>query len=389
MTIEELLTRGVQEIVPPQGLMEKLRKGDKITLYLGIDPTGAQLHLGHSIPLRKLRHFQEMGHRVIFLIGSFTAMIGDPTGRNEARPPLTRDQIEENFKGYKKQASKVLDFGKIETRYNHEWLEKLKFNDVLSLAHHFTVQQMLQRDMFQERVKKGQDLNLTEFMYPLMQGYDSVAMDVDLEVGGNDQLFNMLAGRKLLKEIKNKEKWVLTTPLIEGLDGRKMSKTYGNTVNITDAPTEMFGKLMSMSDALIIKYFLLCTDVPLKEIDEIDRALKGGQNPRDAKVRLAGEIVKFYHDEKAAAKAEEEFNRMFRDHGAPDDMPVFKLKGEKNIIDLLEACKLVASRAEAKRLVAQGGVKVNDQRVASADETIHLKKDMVIQAGKRKFAKIG
>ncbi|MFH1012704.1 MAG: tyrosine--tRNA ligase, partial [Candidatus Peregrinibacteria bacterium] len=372
-----------------EGLREKIKKSGKIKLYLGIDPTGSQLHLGHSIPLRKLQQFQEQGHHVIFLIGSFTAMIGDPTGRDEARVPLTREQVEANFKNYKKQASKVLDFKKVEIRYNHEWLEKLSFTDVLKLSSHFTIQQMLQRDMFRERMKRGEDLSPNEFMYPLMQGYDSVALDVDLEIGGNDQLFNMLAGRKLMKALKNKEKWVLTTPLIEGIDGRKMSKTYGNTVNIEDEPGDMFGKLMSLSDSLIIKYFLLCTDVPIKTIDEIDAALKDGENPKDAKVRLATEIVAMYHNAKAAEKAKAEFEKVFSKGGVPDDMPVFELKGRMNIIDLLEKCKLVESRGDAKRMIAQNAVKVDDKKITAVGEEVKLKTGMVIQVGKRKFARIG
>ena len=348
--------------------------------------------------------------------------------------------MEKNFQTYKEQASKILDLSKIEVRYNHEWLEKLKFQEIMGLASHFTVQQMLQRDMFKERMswkvicvncnerfnspiqfKSTEDLkgaklegntvkcphcgkmtpcnkeNLlpppspvtpNEFLYPLMQGYDSVHMEVDLEVGGNDQLFNMLAGRTLLKAYKNKEKFVLTTPLIEGTDGRKMSKSYNNTIDITDPPSDMFGKVMSMADEMIIKYFQLCTDVPLKEINEIEADMKSGGNPRDAKVRLAREIVTLYHSADAGRHAEDEFINVFKKGGLPDDIPEFNLSGDHNIIDLLEACNLIDSRADAKRLIKQGGVKVSDKKVDDTNAMIHLEKDMVIQVGKRRFAKI-
>ncbi|PIZ71535.1 tyrosine--tRNA ligase [Candidatus Peregrinibacteria bacterium CG_4_10_14_0_2_um_filter_43_11] len=388
MDIHELLTRGVQDIVPKKGLMEKLQKGDKLRLYMGIDPTGSRIHLGHSIPLRKLKAFAEAGHHVIFLIGSFTAMIGDPTGRDAMRAPLTKEQVEANFQTYKKQAGKILDFSKIEIAYNHEWLEKMTFAEIMKLASHFTVQQMLQRDMFKERMKREEDLSPNEFMYPLMQGYDSVMLDVDLEIGGNDQLFNMLAGRKLMKAYKDKEKWVMTTPLIEGLDGRKMSKTYNNTINITDEPGDMFGKVMSMADELIIKYFLLCTDVPLKEIDEVDTHIKQGGNPRDAKIRLAREIITMYHNSKSADQAKEEFVRMFTKGGVPDDMPEFSLNGDREIIDLLILCKLVETKSEGRRALEQGGVKINGEKVDGINTIVHLKKDMIVQVGKRRFAKI-
>ena len=260
---------------------------------------------------------------------------------------------------------------------------------MVELAQHFTVQQMIERDMYQKRIKEGKPIGLHEFFYPLMQGYDSVHMEVDLEIGGNDQLFNMLAGRTLLQDYKGKEKFVLTTPLIEGTDGRKMSKSYGNVINITDEPGDMYGKIMSMTDDLITKYFLLCTDLPVEEIDEVDKALKGGMNPRDAKMKLAREIVTLYHDQKAAMQAEQDFVNVFKKGGVPDDMPEFELNGDRNIIDLLELCKLITSKSEGRRAVEQGGVKVNDKKVESVDEVIHLEKDMVIQVGTRRFAKIG
>lgn len=388
MDSHELLVRGVQDIIPKKGLTEKIKKGDKLRVYLGIDPTSTRISLGNAVPLRKLRDFQNAGHEVIFLVGSFTALIGDTSDKDAMRKPMTLQEIEHNFKTYKKQASKIIDFSHAKIVYNGDWLSNLSFQNIVELAQHFTVQQMIERDMYQKRLEGGKPIGLHEFLYPLMQGYDSVHMEVDLEIGGNDQLFNMLAGRTLLNAYKNKEKFVMTTPLIEGLDGRKMSKSYGNTIDIMDEPADMFGKVMSMADDLIIKYFLLCTDVPLKEIDEIDKGLKAGDNPRDAKVRLASEIVTLYHNADSANSAEQEFVNVFKKGGVPDDMPEFKINGERNIIDLLELCKLIDSRGDAKRLIAQGGVKIDDKKVDDPNKTIKLKKDMVIQVGKRKFARI-
>ena len=388
MELEELLTRGVDAVVPKEGLIEKMRKGDKIRVYLGIDPTSTQLHLGNTVPLRKLRDFMNAGHEVIFLVGNFTALIGDTSDKDAMRKPLTPEEIETNFHTYKEQASKILDFSKAKIMYNSDWLSKLSFRNIVELAQQFTVQQMIERDMYQLRLKEGKPIGFHEFLYPLMQGYDSVHMEVDLEIGGTDQLFNMLAGRTLLKAYKNKDKWVLTTPLIEGLDGRKMSKTYGNTVNISDEPSDMYGKIMSMTDNLIIRYMTLCTDMPLKEIDEVDKSLKAGGNPRDAKMRLAHEIVTLYHSKEHADLAEQEFVNVFKKGGLPDEIPEFKLSGDRNIVDLLESCKLVESRSEAKRVIQQGGVKIDNKKVDDVNKTIHLKKDMIIQVGKRKFAKI-
>lgn len=386
--IDEILTRGVEAVVPKKGLMEKMKSGKKLRVYLGIDPTSTRIHLGNAVPLRKLRDFQRAGHEVIFLVGSFTALIGDTSDKDAMRKPLTPEEIEANFHTYKEQASKILDFSKAKILYNGDWLSALSFKNVVELAQHFTVQQMIERDMYQKRLKEGKPIGLHEFFYPLMQGYDSVHMEVDLEIGGNDQLFNMLAGRTLLKEYKNKEKFVLTTPLIEGTDGRKMSKSYGNVINITDEPGDMYGKVMSMTDDLIIKYFILCTDVPMKEIDEADKALKGGVNPRDVKMKLAREIVTMYHDHKAALQAEQDFVNVFKKGGVPDEIPEFKLNGERNIIDLLELCKLISSKSEGRRAVEQGGVKIDDRKVESVEEVVHLKKGMIIQVGKRRFAKI-
>ncbi len=384
----QLLGRGVHDVVPRKALEEKLKAGKPLRVYMGIDATSTRIHLGNAVPLRKLRDFQNAGHEVIFLIGSFTALIGDTSDKDAMRQPLTTAEIEQNFHTYKQQASKILDLDRAQVVYNGDWLSQLSFQNIVELAQHFTVQQMIERDMYQKRLQAGKPIGLHEFFYPLMQGYDSVHMEVDLEIGGNDQLFNMLAGRTLLQAYKGKEKCVLTTPLIEGTDGRKMSKSYGNVINIADEPADMFGKVMSMSDALIIKYFLLCTDVPLKEIDEVDQSLKGGSNPRDAKVKLAGDIVKLYHGPEAASQAEKNFFAVFQKGGLPDEMPEFKLSGDRNIIDLLELCGLIETKSDGRRAMEQGGVKIDGEKISDPNATVRLKAGMVVQVGKRRFAKI-
>jgi len=387
--INEILTRGVQEVIVKEDLRKKLLSGKKIKLYLGVDPTGFDLHLGHAIPLWKLRSFQEMGHEVVLLIGDFTARIGDPSGKDATRKPLTEKEVKANMKDYKKQASKILDFSKVKIEYNNKWLSKLNFQDVLKLASQFTVQQMIQRDMFQRRISDNLPISLQEFMYPLMQGYDSVAMDVDLEVGGNDQMFNMLAGRTLQKNYNNKDKDVMTLRLLLGNDGRKMSKTFNNFIALDDKPSDMYGKVMSIKDELINDYFELATRLPASEVEEIKKM----PNPRDQKARLAFEIVKMYHGEKEAQKAEEEFDRVHKNRELPTEMPVFETdKREYFLPDLLCDTGLAPSKNEAKRLVEAGAVKISIKgQVLSVKEwkqNIKLEDEMVLQVGNRKFVKI-
>ncbi len=388
--IAELLERGISEVIVRKELFERLRKGDKITLYLGIDPTGSRLHLGHAIALRKLRDFQRLGHRVIFLIGDFTALIGDTSDKDSPRPPLTPEEIEENFKTYKAQASKILDFSKIELKQNSEWLSKMDLKKLIHLASQFTVQQMIKREMYQKRIAEDRPIALHEFLYPLMQGYDSVAMDVDLEIGGNDQLFNMLAGRVLQKVIKSRDKHVITLKLLEGTDGRKMAKTYNNVINITDSPDEQYGKIMSMKDELIMPYFELCTDVPVHEIKEAAQAMKSGENPKDYKMRLAREIVGLYHGKPAASCAEKEFVKIFQQREKPSDIPEKTLpKKSYGICELLYETDLAKSKSDARRLVEGGGVKVNDEKIADPKMIFDLwKKPLLIQVGKRRFLKL-
>lgn len=388
--IEEVLTKGVEKVLPDKKRLARLIRKRKIRLYLGIDPTSPELHLGHAIPLRKLREFQELGHEVILLFGTFTAQIGDPSERDEKRKPLTLAQIKKNMRTYKKQASKILDFSKVKIKYNADWLAKLNFKDLVKLSSHFTVSRLLERDMFQQRLKKGGEVWANEFLYPLMQGYDSVAMNVDLEIGSTDQLFNMLVGRKLQKIYNKKEKFLLTTSILVGLDGRKMSKSFDNTVNIADSPDEMYGKLMSLRDNLIIQYFRLCTGISEKEIKEIEEKLKFKKiNPKDAKARLAREIVSIYHDRKAAQVAEREFNRIFKEKKLPSRVPEVKFKEKKlNILDLLTKIKLAQSRSAAKRLILQNGVKIDNIVEKDWQKVIKIKKGMVVQVGKRKFVKL-
>ncbi|MDO8589896.1 MAG: tyrosine--tRNA ligase [bacterium] len=349
--IEELLTRGVEKVIPRDLAEKKLLSGDKLRIYFGVDPTGAKLHLGHSVPLRKLNAFADAGHGIIFLVGSFTAMIGDPSGRDVMRIPLSRQEVENNFRTYKEQAGKILDLSKIEVRYNHEWLDSLQFTKVVELASNFTVQQMLQRDMFDKRMKEGNPISLHEFLYPLMVGYDSVVLDVDCELGGSDQEFNMLAGRTLQSVYKKREKFVLTTRLIEGADGRKMSKTYDNCIYLEDLPSDMYGKLMSVNDSLVKSYFECLTDVSMGEVESI---LSG--HPKEAKMRLAFEITKIYHGEAEAKDAQKNFEQTFSKGGVPKDIPLAKVKADTPLVETFLAHGIVSSKSEFSRLEKAGAI---------------------------------
>jgi len=387
--IIEVLTRGIENIYPSKPALEKvLKSSKKLTIYNGIDPTG-KLHIGHGVVLQKLRQLQDLGHQIIILTGDFTAMIGDPSDKMATRKPLTRKQILENAKDYKKQIGKVLDLKKTKFLYNSEWLSKMSFADVVQLASEFTVQRLLERDMFDKRMKAGKPIHLHEFLYPLMQGYDSVAMDVDMEIGGNDQTYNMLAGRTLMKSLKNKEKFVLTTKLLEDPTGKKMSTTEGQMVNLDDKPKDMYGKVMSWPDEFIIPAFEIATNCSMPEVVQINKDLKAGKNPKILKMLLAYKIVQMYHGTNDAISAEENFKTVFEDKLNPDDIKEFKVKS-KNIIDVLVEAKLVDSKSEAKRLLKQGGIKVDQKKVT--DENFQIDKidkdGVVIQKGKRHFAKI-
>lgn len=386
--IQEVLIRGVERIYPSKEALEKrLSSGKKLKIYCGYDPTAPSLHIGHAITLRKLAQFQKLGHEIIMLIGDFTGMIGDPTDKSAARKRLTRKEVLDNAKNYQKQASKILSFsGKNPAKilYNSQWSDKLTSKELIELSANFTVGQMLVRDMFQQRIKNNKPIFLHEFLYPLFQAYDSVVMDVDLEVGGNDQTFNMLCGRDLLKALKNKEKFVLTTKLLVDPTGKKMGKTEGNIVNLDEEPKEMFGKIMSWSDELISLGLELCTDLSMEDIKEIEKL-----NPRDAKARLAKEITAIFHSQKEADQAEKEFEKVFKNKEKPSDIPTKKLSVKKmNITELLVQIKLASSKGEARRLIEQGGVKINSKKITDWKKEIGLESGMVIQAGKRKFVKI-
>jgi len=389
--IEEVINRGVENVYPNREALEKvLLSGKKLKLYVGIDPTG-KLHIGHGAALLKLRQLQDLGHNVIVLIGDFTAQIGDPTDKAATRKPLTRKQVLANAKGYKKLIGKILDTSKSNVRFlrNETWTNKLKPVDMLELASHFTVSRLLERDMFQERLKTGREIHLHEFMYPIFQAYDAVTMDGDLQVGGNDQTFNMLAGRTLMKRMKNKEKFVLTTKLLVDPTGKKMGKTEGNMVNLDDPADDMYGKIMSWPDTLMLTAFEIATRVPMHEVRQIADELKNGANPEKFKMLLAYKIVELYHGNQAAIKAEENFKQVFEEGLNPDDIPAVKIK-ERNIVDVLVASRLVASRSEARRLIVQGGIKVDQKTVT--DEKFEIgpidRDGVVIQKGKRHFVKI-
>lgn len=391
--IEHFLSRAVENVYPDKTtkkLEEALTSGKRLRVYTGIDPTGASIHLGHVIWMRKLAELQKMGHEVILLIGDFTAMIGDPTDKMATRKQLTREEVLENCKNYKNQASKFLDFdgsNPVQLKFNSEWHAKLSFSDVVELAAHFTVQQMLERDMFDKRVSEGKPVGLHEFLYPLMQGYDSVAMDVDLEIGGNDQTFNMLAGRTLMREMKGKEKFVLTTKLLVDPTGKKMGKSEGNMIALVDAPEDMYGKVMSWTDDMIWPGFELCTDVSNEDIESMRKKKDEGENPMIFKRRLAEEIVRTLVDDEAAKKAAEHFSTVHQAGEMPEEIEEIKVEQQvMNIVDALIESKLVPSKSEARRQVEQNAVKVDGKVVSDVDANISI--PAVVQKGKRHFAKL-
>jgi len=392
----EFLERWSEKIYPSKEKFLKAVFGEKkLRIYLGIDPTSPHLHLGHSTNLFLLKKFQELGHKIILLVGDFTAQIGDPTGRSIARKPLTKKQILRNCQTYRKWAGKILDFkskkNPAELKFNSQWLNKLKPEEIIKLAANFTHGQMIKRNMFQERLKRRAEIYLHEFLYPLFQAYDSVAMDVDVEVGGTDQTFNMLRGRDLMKIYRKKEKFVITTPLlINPKTGRKLMSKTESFIALDEKPNEMYGKIMSLPDEVIVSCLKLCTDIPLEKIKRMEKELELKKiNPRDLKARLAREIVSIYHGKEAARKAEKEFNKIFKEKKLPTKIPEISLKEKKlNILDLLAKTKLAPSKSEAKRLILQKGVKVNGKIAADWQMIIQIKRGMIIQVGKRKFLKL-
>ncbi len=389
--VDEILSRGVEEIYPTKAALEKvLRSGQAIKLYNGIDPTGPSLHLGHLVQILKLKDFQDLGHKIVVLIGDFTAQIGDPTDKIAARKQLTHEQVMKNCQGYKEQIGRFLDLKRVEFKYNSKWLGKLTFADTIKLSSYFTAQQTLARDMFKKRMQTGKDLFLHEFLYPMMQAYDSVFMDVDLEVGGSDQMFNMLAGRTLMKKMKQKEKYVMTIKLLEDPTGKKMGKTEGNMVALNLKPEEMYGKIMNWPDAFIAPGFELLTRITMPELLQIKNELKNDKvNPRDLKMRLAYEITKINHGEIKAQKAQEQFIKTFQKKETPDEVKSKKLKVKSiNIVELLAEVELVSSKGEARRLIKQGGIKVDGKEVKDVNMEVKIEKEILLQRGKRQFIKI-
>lgn len=399
----EIVRRGTAEIVPEDQLVAKLRKsltsGKPLKIKLGLDPTAPDIHLGHTVPLQKMRQFQDLGHQAIIIIGDFTGRIGDPTGKSETRKQLTEEQVLANAETYKQQIFKILDPQKTKITFNSHWLAPLKFEDLIQLAAQTTVARMLERDDFSKRYREGQPISVHEFFYPLMQGYDSVALEADVELGGTDQKFNLLMGRTLQKEYGQDPQVALMTPILEGLDGvNKMSKSLGNYIGVYESPREMFGKTMSIADELMMRYYELVTRVPLEEIKQIEKGLADGSlHPRDVKMRLGREIIEIYHSRTEAEAAQAEFIRMFQQKELPDEIPevsrdeIIKAGSGGNTVNVLELLlhsKLAASKNDARRLVEQGAVKVGETKVSSLEESIALEDGLVIRAGKRKFARI-
>ena len=388
--VEEVLSRNVDRVLPQKSSLKTLMRKRKIRLYLGVDPTGYKLHLGHTIPLRKLQEFADLGHEAILVVGTGTVLAGDPSQREEARARIAEKEIKENIRTWKRQTSKILDFSKVKIKYNGDWLLKLGLREIIDIASNISAIRLFQREMFQKRLKKGDTVWMHEILYPILQGYDSVAMDVDLEIGGTDQVFNMLVGRELQQKMRNKEKFVLTCPMILGVDGKTMSKSSGNCIWMEDTAEEMFGKIMSIPDDLIISYFELLTNVALKTIQQYKQKLKSKRiNPRDLKEKLAFEVVKLYHSAGEAKGAEREFAKVFQKKELPSSIPEVKISQESmNILDLLVKLGMVSSKSEAKRLVLQKGVRIGSKIQGDWQETVKIKKGLVVRVGKRKFAKI-
>lgn len=395
MTLSEtldLIRRGADDLLVEAELKQKLAKGRPLRIKAGFDPTAPDLHLGHTVLLNKMRQFQELGHHALFLIGDFTGMIGDPTGKNATRPPLTREQVVENAQSYREQVFKVLDPEKTEIVFNSTWMDKFSAVDLIRLAATHTVAQMLERDDFSKRYKGNQPIAIHEFIYPLVQGYDSVALKADVELGGTDQKFNLLMGRELQRHYGQPVQCVLTMPLLEGLDGvNKMSKSMGNYIGITEAPQEMFGKLMSISDELMWRYLELLSFRNMSEISGWREEVNGGRNPRDIKVLLAQEIVTRFHSSRDAVTAQEEFEARFRRGVLPDDMPEVNVAapgGSIQIPQLLKQAGLVSSTSEAMRMILQGAVKLDGARVNDKADVVEAGRVVVAQVGKRKFARV-
>ena len=387
--IEEILSRGVVEAIDKETLRKKLMSGQKLRVKLGIDPTSPNLHLGRSIPLLKLKDLQDLGHQIVFIIGDFTGVIGDTSDKESERPMLTEETVEKNLEKYLEQVGKILDLSKVETYRNSEWLGKLGYKEIAEQANVFSLAEFIARENIKNRIEKGKRISLREVMYPLMQGYDSVMVKSDIELGGSDQRFNILSGRELQRHYKQEPQSVILMNLIEGLDGRKMSSSWGNTINLLDDPQLMFGKIMSMGDDLIEKYFIHCTRVPMEKIESISQEMKAGTlNPRDAKLDLAEELVKMYHGEIEAQKAKEYFINTFSKKEIPTEISEIAVGEKKNILDYIVAVGFAVSKGDARRKLEQGGVSIDGEKISEdiiLDETFQGK---VLKVGKKDFVKI-
>ena len=386
-----IIKRGSDELLIEQELVDKLKSNRPLRIKAGFDPTAPDLHLGHTVLLNKLRQFQELGHQVLFLIGDFTGMIGDPSGKNVTRPPLSREEVNANAETYKRQMFKLLDPEKTELRFNGEWMDKFTAVDFIKLCAKTTVKQILERDDFTKRLNEEKPISLHELLYPLVQGYDSVALNADVELGGTDQKFNLLMGRNLQREFDQEPQVVITTPLLEGLDGvNKMSKSLNNYIGIDEPANDMFGKVMSISDDLMWRYYELLTDLSPSGISNFKSQISEGRNPRDLKVNLAKLIIKDFHSQSAADAAEDDFNRRFVKKEVPDDIPEVTIAaGNYKLADLVVASGLVATKGEAKRLIEHGGVKLNGEKATSAAAEVDMANDgLILQVGKLKFARL-
>ena len=391
----EVFKENLVELISEKELISKLeaslKKNRPLRIKYGADPSAPDLHLGHTVPLRKLRSLQDLGHTVVFIIGDFTARIGDPSGRSETRPMLTEEQVQANAKTYQEQVFRILDKKKTEVRYNSEWLGKMQPQDFLKLTAQYTVARILERDDFSKRYKAGEPIAIVELLYPLMQGHDSVEIESDIEIGGTDQKFNLLVGRELQKTDGQESQVVMTLPLIEGLDGvQKMSKSLGNHIALQDNPREMFGKVMSIPDALMERYYRYAAAFSSKEVEPILAALKNKEiHPREAKAKLAERIVSLFHSEAEGVSAREEFDEIFKNKGLPDDIPVVKISQKTiDVVSLLVMANLVTSKNEARRLMEQGGVKISHEKITDPKAVITIGAPFVLQCGKRKFSRI-
>lgn len=388
--LEELLTRGVEEIFVRESMIKKLSSGKPLRVKFGIDPTGPKIHIGRETILRKLKAFQDLGHTIVLVVGDFTALVGDPSDKLDKRPMLTKEKIEENLKTYKEQLGKIIDLSKAELHYNSKWLSELTFDEICRLAESFSVQQMLSRRNFKGRLESKNEISLREFMYPLMQGYDSVKVKADIEIGGFDQLFNLMAGRTVQKHYGMEEQDILTCVMLEGTDGRKMSTSWGNIIAVSDEPSDMFGKVMSLRDDLILKYFILATNVSLQEIEGYKRELERGENPKNIKMKLAAAIVSEHHGKEKAEKAVADFEETFTKGGIPDDLQEVKYEKGSELIDIFLKENVVASKTEFRRLLAEGAIK----RIEGKKETVLedkdgiLKESAVYKIGKRRFLSV-